>query len=377
MRLVGETIFRHDNNLRWNKYRPLHPTNAIILKGHVNGESSHAEAIQCNLLMGFDTTAFNPHNREMNQLKPTWLGQTVSRQETKTSGLSNPARELEDGAPGFTHCPVAGADSGTFALHELPKRKGQPDRGGSRIIALPHNHYQKAPQIAKGLKAFDLSHQARDRQGSRAIDLEVTVITHPKNTAVIRPIIQARNSSCSTRLILDAQMTWMEVKQGASDCMIFTTTWNLSDGERRKDVKFSRRQRRGVEILGWIKDFRFRTWDDQTYSCDIWASHITAEGFTANVSGSKTAERVVATWIVYYEGKPKVASGTFGAANVEKRHEADPSNRGRVVFPKGAFEKAPTVLVALNQFDLEGGRDMRLGAICLIHFKERVCVAAG
>ena len=160
----------------------------------------------------------------MNKFKPTWLGQTVSRQETKTCGLSNPIRELEDGAKGFTHCPVVGVDSGTFALHELPRRNGQPDRGGSRIIALPQNRYHKAPQIAKGLKAFDLSHQARDRQGNRAIDLDVTVITHPKNASLIRPVIQARNSGSSTRLIHDAEMTWMEVKQGASDCMIFTTT---------------------------------------------------------------------------------------------------------------------------------------------------------
>lgn len=154
----------------------------------------------------------------------------------------------------------------------------------------------------------------------------------------------------------------MEVKQGANDCMIFTTSWILSDGERKRNVKFPRRQLRGLEILGWIKDFSFRTWDNQPYSCDIWASNITAEGFTANVSASKTAERVVATWIVYYEGKPKVASGTFGTNDIEQRREADPRNSGRVVFPRGTFEKAPTVLVALNQFDLAGGRDMRLGA---------------
>ncbi|CAK3761147.1 hypothetical protein DOTSEDRAFT_22724 [Lecanosticta acicola] len=281
---------------------------------------------------------------------------------TSELGLSTPMNRLENGAAGFTHLSEAGPDTGVFALSEVRENRGQADRGGSRIIALPQQHYEKPPQIAKGLKAFDLSHEARDCDGKRAIDIELCLITHPKNTSTMRPMIQARNSSSNTQLIHDAEMTWMEVKQRASDCMVFTTTWNLEDGERKKEVKFPRPQKGNVEVVCWIKDFRFRTWDAGPYSCDVWASNVTSDGFTANVSGGKNAERVTTTCIVYYKGKPKVASGTFSTEDLEARQEESFSNSGRIDFPKDTFTKTPTVLVALNQFDLAGGRDMSLGA---------------
>lgn len=157
-------------------------------------------------------------------------------------------------------------------------------------------------------------------------------------------------------------MSWMEVKQGASDCMILTTTWNLKDGAKKKHVKFPRTQKGGIEVLCWIKDFRFRTWEDGPYSCDVWATNVTKDGFMANIDASEKAERVVATWIVYRKGKRKVASGTFSTQDVEGREDEAPRNGGRVSFPEGTFGRPSTVLVALSQFDLAGGRDMRLGA---------------
>lgn len=72
-------------------------------------------------------------------------GKTVS---TKEAGLSNPTKDLEDGAAGFTHLPEAGPDKGVFALSELRERSGKADRGGSRIIALPKGNYLAPPQVS-------------------------------------------------------------------------------------------------------------------------------------------------------------------------------------------------------------------------------------
>lgn len=112
-----------------------------------------------------------------------------------------------------------------------------------------------------------------------------------------------------------------------------------------------------------MKDFRYSTWNDETPFCfDAWATELDDSGFAANVSGSGNAERLAVTWIVWYRGKGKVASGTFGTEDVVGRKGEAAKNCGRVVFPQGLFDKTPTVLVGLSQFDLAGGRDLRIGA---------------
>ncbi|KAF2170199.1 hypothetical protein M409DRAFT_64534 [Zasmidium cellare ATCC 36951] len=276
-------------------------------------------------------------------------------------GLSNPNLFLDDGTQGFTHVKDAGPDNGTFALSEVREDTRQADRGGSRIIALPKDRYQKPPQLAKGLKACNLNYQSRDRDGNRAIDLELNIATHPRNASTIRPIIQARNSSNSTQLLYDAEMSWMEAKQGAKDCIIMTTKWDLAAGEKKKRVDFPREFDRDAEVLCWIKDFRFLTYDGSPYSVDVWASDVTPKGFTANASGSRCAERLGVTWIVYYKGKNKVASGSFSTEDVEDREDEQPENAGRVEFAAATFSKPPTVLVGLSQFDHAGSRDLKLG----------------
>lgn len=153
----------------------------------------------------------------------------------------------------------------------------------------------------------------------------------------------------------------MEAKQGAKDCVIMTTKFDLARGEKKKQVDFPRAFDRDVEVLCWIKDFRFVTYDGSPYSVDAWATDVTPKGFTAHASGSRCAERLVATWIVHYKGKPKVASGSFSTEDMEDREDEQAENGGRVEFAKGTFSKPPVVLVGLSQFDHAGGRDLRLG----------------
>ncbi|KAK5129601.1 hypothetical protein LTR08_003032 [Meristemomyces frigidus] len=268
---------------------------------------------------------------------------------------------LSDSDPGFTHLSNAGPDKGFFALSDVRERPEKADRGGSRVIALPKGRYEAPPQLAKGLKSCDLSHLSKDRDGKLAIDLELAIATASNDVITMRPTIHARNSNEETRMIYDAEMVWMEAKQGAKDCMLLGTSFDIASGEKQKKVTFPHPMEKEVEIAHWVQDFRFNTEEGGPYECDFWASHVTAEGFTANASGSKNAERLDATWIVYKKGKHHVASGSFSTDEIEGRDENKAQNSGRVEFPKGAFTKSPTVLLALSQFDLAGGRDLRIG----------------
>ncbi|EME46680.1 hypothetical protein DOTSEDRAFT_22724 [Dothistroma septosporum NZE10] len=274
----------------------------------------------------------------------------------RRAGLSSHSSFLDDRAVGFTHVKTPAVDRGLFRLTGTQDGT-QAGRGGSRVVALPAGRYQRPPQLAKGLKACHLNHENRDRDNVRAIDLELDVITHPRNTSAMLPVIQARNSGCSTKLIYDAEMTWMEAKQGAKDCMILTTRWDLTSGESKKKIAFPRAFEGELEVLCWIKDFRFRTWcDTASYTLDVKASNVTATGFTAVAKGSRNTQRLTTTWIIHRKGKPKVASGTFRTLG-----DGPASNTGRIAFPRGAFIRKPTVLVALSGFDLAGDGDLSIG----------------
>lgn len=145
-------------------------------------------------------------------------------------------------------------------------------------------------------------------------------------------------------------MTWLEAKQGAKDCLFFTTR------QEKEKVLFPKHwKKREYEIISWIKDFRFRTCDSAVaYRCDAWARDVGEEGFTAMRSGSGNLERLSVSWIVYSKRKRNVESGTFNT-------EESSGSKGRVTFAEGRFKSTPTVLVAMSQFDIAGGQDLRVG----------------
>ena len=134
----------------------------------------------------------------------------------------------------------------------------------------------------------------------------------------------------------------------------------MSKAQSQLSLEFTTPWDTEVEVVCWVQDFRFGTEGGESYSCDFWASNITASGFTANATASKNAERLTVNWIVYKKDKSKVASGSFGTEDIEDREEETPENSGRVDFAEGAFDTTPTVLAALSQFDLEGGKDLRV-----------------
>lgn len=215
-------------------------------------------------------------------------------------------------------------------------------------------------KIAKGLKSCDLSHKSKDHFQKQCVDLELEVFAD--TPTVLSPLIQAWRSDEKTKMIYDAEMQWLEAKQGAKDCAFVSTTFDLANGEKEKAVKFSQAFPKGtdVQVVGWVQSFRFDTEKGEDYACDFWATKVTPKGFTAHAECGSNTERLTVTWIALKKGKSKVATGSF---NTEKGEEGEDSReiRGNVEFDEGVFDKAPTVQVALSQFELAGGKDLRIG----------------
>jgi len=217
------------------------------------------------------------------------------------------------------------------------------------------------PQIAKGLKSCDFSHKAKDHFEKQAIDLELEVFAD--TPSILSPLIQAWRSDEKTKMIYDAEMQWLEAKQGAKDSAFVTTTFDLAGGETEKAVQFEQAFPKGsdVQVVGWIQSFRISTEKDEDYACDFWATKVNSKGFTAHAECGGNTERLTVTFIALKKGKDKVAAGSFSTEKDGEEGDNSQEMKGRVDFEDGVFDKAPTVLVALSQFELAGGKDMRIG----------------
>jgi hypothetical protein len=164
-------------------------------------------------------------------------------------------------------------------------------------------------------------------------------------------------------MIYDAEMQWLEAKQGAKDSAFVSTTFDLENGETEKTVQFEQAFPKGseIQVVGWVQSFRFGTEEGKDYACDFWATKVTPKGFTAHAECGENTERLTVTYIALKKGKDKVATGSFSTGNDGEEGENAQEIKGKVSFEEGAFEKAPTVLVALSQFELAGGKDLRVG----------------
>jgi hypothetical protein len=164
-------------------------------------------------------------------------------------------------------------------------------------------------------------------------------------------------------MIYDAEMQWLEAKQGAKDSAFVTTTFDLVNGEKEKAVQFEQAFPKGsdVQVVGWIQSFRISTEKGEDYACDFWATKVNSKGFTAHADCGGNTERLTVTFIALKKGKDKVAAGSFSTEKDAEEGENSKEMKGRVDFEDGVFDKAPTVLVALSQFELAGGKDMRIG----------------
>ena len=164
-------------------------------------------------------------------------------------------------------------------------------------------------------------------------------------------------------MIYDAEMQWLEAKQGAKDCAFISTTFDLENGETEKSVQFEQAFPKGsdIQVIGWIQSFRINTENQGDYACDFWATKVNTRGFTAHAECGGNTERLTVTYIALKKGKNKVAAGSFSSSNASEGGDKSLEKRGQVDFEDGVFDKAPTVLVALSQFEQAGAKDLRIG----------------
>ncbi|KAK4951054.1 hypothetical protein LTR10_011047 [Elasticomyces elasticus] len=218
-----------------------------------------------------------------------------------------------------------------------------------------------------GLQSCDLDHNSKDVNGNPSLWFDQWFSTPEASDGgyTFRTVMRAWNSSQQTQLIHDATMVWMEKKKTAKRCMFWELLTEVGAGNCRgyHQAIYDNTWTDGAEteLYAWLSDFDFIDPAHTGFAVNTWASNISANGFTANVSGSTSLNKCTYSWIAVKKNKKGAACGSFGTADVADRTGPAPQNTGRVEFEKGKFNKKPTVIAALSSFDLAGGRDLRIG----------------
>jgi hypothetical protein len=132
-------------------------------------------------------------------------------------------------------------------------------------------------------------------------------------------------------MIYDAEMQWLEAKQGAKDCAFVSTTFDLENKETEKTVEFEQAFPKGSElqVIGWIQSFRFGTEEGKDYACDFWATKVTPKGFTAHAECGENTERLTVTYIALKKGKDRSRLEVSTLATMVRKERTPKRSRER------------------------------------------------
>jgi hypothetical protein len=135
-------------------------------------------------------------------------------------------------------------------------------------------------------------------------------------------------------------------------------------------------------VICWLNRIDMPTGPERNFRVRASASKITRTSVSICLEtwgpGDSVLSGAAMCWIAFPRSKKKVDSGSFGTVGSSsssaddaaggsirkiEMYEAEhrkPQTSGRVRFRDGWFEKAPTVLVALNMLDMSGDADLRI-----------------
>jgi len=287
--------------------------------------------------------------------------------------LSNPARDL-----------------GYFSTEEVRPRS-KPSPITSRVIAFPRNHYKEPPNVAGGFKLLDL--------GCKAPGVRANLVGSDISTESFQIALETWDAG----VLYAASAQWIEHKAGSRECHFgqfdtrdvkkrsssSSTARNgvvkkKEQGEEQEEENGGDRQplqipqqqewskrfkfpskSRGQEppaVVCWLNRLDLENGGERNWRINAYATDISSDAATFHIDtwGDSILNGAAMCWITFPRDKKKVDSGSFSTSDVRPWHEARAKNSKRVRFKEGWFRKPPTVLVALNMFDMAGNADLRV-----------------
>ncbi|KAF2149985.1 hypothetical protein K461DRAFT_281245 [Myriangium duriaei CBS 260.36] len=279
----------------------------------------------------------------------------------------------------MVHLSTPGPDSGHFDTTEV-RPDNKPCKSTSRIIALPKKasgrpHYKSAPNLAAGFSSLHLS---GDHQAVRA-----NLVADKITTDQFRITVETWGNAA----LFSASATWIEHASSARDCVFgqFDTTDVRRDSatagdndngggkgkrkapeqeqqqEHARHVRFPRAFTAPPAVVCWLNRLDMQAGGERNWRLKAYPTGVSKQGFTAHVDtwADTALEGAAMAWIAFPAGKSRVASGRFTTGDVRSWNEPRERTGAWVKFEK-EFERAPTVLAALDMLDAAGNADLRV-----------------
>ncbi|EON69321.1 hypothetical protein W97_08581 [Coniosporium apollinis CBS 100218] len=263
----------------------------------------------------------------------------------------------------MVHLSTPAKDTGVFSTEEVHPPDGTA-QVLSRVIAFPRNHYTRAPNVAAGFKQLHLS-----RAGPLRANLVGSDITKDSFTVTVE--------TWGDGILYSATGTWIEHKAGARDCHFgqFDTaevhpdaTATPQEVEARiqfpADVGRWKSHQRPPHVVCWLNRLDLACEPGRNFRIAAHATRIGEQGFTAHLDtwGNTRMAGAAMCWIAFPRGKKGVATGSFSTSDVRLWSKPWAENSGTIKFADAGqrFGVVPTVLVALNGFDIRGDADLRV-----------------
>lgn len=263
------------------------------------------------------------------------------------------------------HLDQPGPDTGVFNTDEVSQGKRPLDYSTSRIIAFPSGRYKEPPKVAGGWKSIDHGHTADVRLNFVGNDPDFLLCGRNITPSQMKvELLSSRAGQFNS-----GSVTWIETKADAKDCQMgnFSTyevhgNNNLNPPQKSvKSIQFERPFKEPPEVVCWLKLLHLKS-GGPNYRIIAYATNITTTGFTANLNTweDSTVLGAAMCWIAFPKDKRKVAGGHFYTNEVRPWTEPREKTSKQISFPPGRFKKPPVVLVALNELDMKGDKDLRI-----------------
>lgn len=240
---------------------------------------------------------------------------------------------------------------GTFSTLE---QRRYPDiwEETSKVVTF-YNPYKTLPGLPIGLNMLDVGDHANP-----------SIKAYP--SSIRNNSFEINIDSWSGLVLIGGSCGWLEIAPNDPDFQ-FGSYSTLEDHpkdqalrHKTRNITFPRPYAEPPQVVVWIAGFN--TSIKQNCRIRTFVTEITRTGFTIHIA---TWEDTIlyfgmATWVAYTSTKCGIASGHFSTMGNSLVGQHQEKSTGFVQFGVGVFKHPPRVIVALNSFDLNCKRVMRL-----------------
>lgn len=224
----------------------------------------------------------------------------------------------------------------------------------SRVISFA-NPYSLPPSLHIGLTRVDIGKRQNSRVKSYVSDIK-------------KESFNIHIDTWGGTALHGASCAWLEVEANHPDFQFGTFT-TLDDHTYAKPqilttrlIAFPQQYSQPPKVVVWLTGFDIKR--DKAWRVKTYATRITATSFTIHIDtwADTVLFSATASWIAYPADKANIFSGSFNTMDVRPCNPTNHKNSAYVNFGTNIFSATPRIILAINNIDISGKKNLRLEA---------------